>query len=502
MSLATPADDTPGAPRAGATTDAPGAWYVVVLLGVVYALNIADRYMISVLIEPIKADLHISDSQIAFLTGAALALFYVTAGVPIAVLADRTNRTRLIAAALVAWSCLTAVCGLTRGYLQMLLARILVGVGEAGGTPPSTSLISDFFSWRRRALALSVYSVGASVGSMIGSSAGWISDHWGWRRAFYVLGLPGILVAIVLLLTVREPKRGRLDARHSEQAGAGFGETLVYTLGNPAMLHCLFAGFLYCLWAWGLMWWTPSYLVRSHQFSLSEAGNMLGLINGAGGTLVLILTSLITSRLARSDPRSLPRFIAVACTLGTVPSIIAIASHDASTVRMALWFFIPITYAVFGPPYALMQNLAPGRMRAQAMCLLMMTSNLGNLVVAPLVVGAISDALQPRYGAESLRYAMLPLTLVGLWSAVHWWLAGRHATRRKSWMWAEACARLDEAERRHRRFYELLAAPIDASRMGAARQYRGVRARNRGHGGAARCAHRRCGHEDHAARGS
>lgn len=425
MSMSAPADDA-GATSAGASGDAPGAWYVVALLGVVYALNIADRYMISVLIEPIKADLHISDSEVAFLTGVALALFYVTAGVPIAVLADRTNRTRLIAAALAAWSCLTALCGLTRSYLQMLAARILVGVGEAGGTPPSTSLISDYFGWRRRALALSVYSVGASIGSMIGSSAGWISDHWGWRSAFYVLGLPGLVVALLLVLTVREPQRGRLDARRDDAGDTGFRETVSYALGNKAMLHCLTAGFLYCLWAWGLMWWIPSYLVRSHGFSLSEAGNLLGLVNGVGGTVVLVLTSLITRRLGRLDPRALPRFIAIACTLGTLPSIIAIASHDATAVRWALWLFIPITYAVFGPPYALMQNLAPGRMRAQAMCLLMMSSNLGNLVVAPQLVGFLSDALQPRFGAESLRYAMLPLTVVGLWSAVHWWLASRH----------------------------------------------------------------------------
>jgi len=399
---------------------------VVVLLGLVYALNIADRYMISVLIEPIKADLHLSDSKVGFLTGVALALFYVTAGIPMAVLADRTNRTRLIAASLAAWSLFTALCGTARSFAQLLLARVLVGVGEAGGTPPSTSLISDYFGWRRRALALSVYSVGASIGSMIGTSAGWISDHWGWRSAFFVLGLPGLVVALVLVLTVREPPRGRLDLRHEREEGAGFWEVLRYAAHTPAMLHCLLAGFLYCLWAWGLMWWTPSYLVRSFHLSLTDAGEMLALINGVGGTIVLIATSMITRAIAGADIRALPRFIALACTLGTVPSIIAFTSHDLATVRLALWIFIPITYAVFGPPYALMQNLAPARMRAQAMCLLMMASNVGNLIVAPQLVGILSDALAPHFGAESLRWALLPLTFVGLWSALHWWLASRH----------------------------------------------------------------------------
>jgi MFS family permease len=406
--------------------DAPGAWYVVVLLGIVYALNISDRYMISVLIEPIKAELGLSDSRVGFLTGIALAVFYVTAGIPMAVLADRTNRVRLIAAALAAWSLFTAMCGVARSYVQLLMARILVGVGEAGGTPPSSSVISDYFNWPRRALALSVYSVGASIGSMVGNSAGWISDHWGWRSAFFVLGLPGVLVAVVLLATVREPPRGRLDARKDAAQGAGFMEVLRYTAHAPAMLHCLTAGFLYCLWGWGLMWRTPSYLVRSHHLSLTDAGQLLGVIHGVGGTAVLIITSVITRMLARADIRALPRFIALVCTLGTVPAVIAFSSHDLTTVRIALWLFISITYAVFGPPYALMQNLAPARMRAQAMALLMMASNVGNLIVAPALVGFLSDALAARYGNESLRMALLPLTVVGLWSALHWWLVGRH----------------------------------------------------------------------------
>jgi MFS family permease len=412
--------------ESAAHPDSPGAWYVVVLLGVVYALNISDRYMISVLIEPIKSELALSDARIGILTGVALAVFYVTAGLPMAVLADRTNRIRLIAAALAAWSLFTALCGIARSYFQLLMARILVGVGEAGGTPPSTSVISDYFNWPRRALALSVYSVGASVGSMIGNSAGWLSDHWGWRSAFFVLGLPGVLVALVLLLTVREPPRGRLDARQDAGRGASFMEVLRYTARAPAMLHCLTAGFLYCLWGWGLMWWTPSYLVRSHHLSLTDAGQMLGIIHGVGGTLVLIATSVITRMLAGVDIRALPRFIAIVCTLGTVPAIVAFTSHDITTVRIALWLFISITYAVFGPPYALMQNLAPAHMRAQAMAFLMMASNIGNLIVAPALVGFLSDALSARYGTESLRMALLPLTVVGLWSALHWWLVGRH----------------------------------------------------------------------------
>src|ERR1700722_904041 len=187
-------------------------WYVLIVLTLVYALSIADRYVMSTLIEPIKADLHLSDTAIGFLTGVALALFYVTAGLPLAAFADRTNRRTMIACALGVWSVMTACCGAAQSFSQLLLARIGVGIGEAGGTPPSTSLVSDYFPWRRRAFALSVYSVGASLGSMLGSRAGYASDAWGWRAAFFLLGIPGIVLAVVLMATVREPKRGQLDA--------------------------------------------------------------------------------------------------------------------------------------------------------------------------------------------------------------------------------------------------------------------------------------------------
>jgi hypothetical protein len=191
------------------------------------------------------------------------------------------------------------------------------------------------------------------------------------------------------------------------------------------MLHSLAGSFLYCSWAWGLIWWTPSFLVRSLHMTLGGAGQYLALIHGIGGTVVLLATSAIMKALSRADVRSVPRFIAVACIVGTPASIVAYTAHSQFVGIAALWIFIPITYAVFGPPYSMMQNLVPAPMRAQAMALLMMVSNFGSLIVAPQLIGAASDALAGRFGAESLRYALLPLTLVGLWAAAHWWMSGR-----------------------------------------------------------------------------
>jgi len=361
------------------TTSGARRWYVLSVLTLVYALSIADRYVMSTLIEPIKAELHVSDSAIGFLTGVSLALFYVTAGLPLATLADRANRRTMIALALGAWSAMTALCGVAQNFWQLLLARIGVGIGEAGGTPPSTSLLSDYFPWRRRALALSVYSIGASLGSMVGSSAGYASDAWGWRAAFLLLGIPGLAFAILIRFTVSEPQRGRLD-EGSGPLKAGLLATLRFTGQQPALMHTLAGAAVYTLWAWGLMWWTPSYLVRSHHMRLAEAGSALSLMHGIGGTAVLVLTMMFMARLAKSNARFVPWFVAAVITLATIPSIIAYMAASSGLAIKMLWIFIPLSYAPFGPTFALLQNLAPAAMRAQTVALMLFFANIANLL--------------------------------------------------------------------------------------------------------------------------
>ena len=402
-------------------------WYVLLVLTLVYALSIADRFVMSTLIEPIKADLGLSDSSIGFLTGSSLAFFYVTAGLPLATLADRANRRTMIALALGAWSVMTTLCGFAQNYWQLLLARIGVGVGEAGGTPPSASLLSDYFTPRRRALALSVYSVGASLGSMMGSSAGYASDAWGWRAAFYVLGVPGVLVAVLVAVTIREPERGRLDAAPAHPpaaapapapaprlapARATLKDTLRFARVQPALLHTWLGATVYTLWSWGLMWWTPSFLVRSHHMSLGDAGGALSLMHGIGGTAVLLITMLVMGPLGKRDPRLVPWFVAATIVIGTVPSILAYSVASSHTALVMLWIFIPLSYAPFGPTFALLQNLVPASMRAQAVAVMLFCANIANLVIAPQAVGFASDlsaaavrrrVAAPRAGADGVR---------------------------------------------------------------------------------------------------
>ena len=421
----TPRDvsDTPSAVDSGVAR----RWYVLLVLTLVYALSIADRFVMSTLIEPIKADLDLSDSSIGFLTGSSLAFFYVTAGLPLATLADRANRRNMIALALGTWSVMTTLCGFAQNYAQLLLARIGVGVGEAGGTPPSASLLSDYFSSRRRALALSVYSVGASLGSMMGSSAGYASDAWGWRAAFFVLGVPGVLVAVLVAITIREPARGRLDPGAPEAtARATLKDTLKFSRIQPALLHTWLGATVFTLWAWGLMWWTPSFLVRSHGMSLADAGGALSLMHGIGGTAVLLLTMLLMGPLGKRDPRLVPWFVAASIVIGTIPSIIAYSTASSRTALVMLWLFIPLSYATFGPTFALLQNLVPASLRAQSVAVMLFCANIANLVIAPQAVGFASDLLRPLYGAESLRHALIPLAFVGFWAAWHYWRCAKY----------------------------------------------------------------------------
>ena len=394
-------------------------WYVLILLMLAYALNIADRFVISTLIEPIRSDLRISDSAVAFLTGASLAIFYVAAGLPLSVLADRVNRRNLIALSLGTWSLMTVICGFTQTFRQLMGARVLVGIGEAGGTPPSQSLISDFFPWRRRPFALSIYALGASVGAMLGSTAGYFSDLWGWRSAFFILGVPGVLLACVLRFTVKEPLRGRLDIGPVPKVGRGFGDLLKFARRQPALLHAMAGGALYSTWALGMAWWMPSYLVRSHGVSVGSAGGAVSLMHGIGGSAVLFGTVLLMRKLIKLEARSVPRFLTLTCAIGAIPALLALLASTKGAALCMLWLFIPLSYAPIGPCFALVQNLVPAPMRSKVVGLFLLMTTLGNLVIAPQLVGLASDLLNARYGVDALRMVLIPLSLVGLWAAAH-----------------------------------------------------------------------------------
>jgi predicted MFS family arabinose efflux permease len=399
-------------------------WYVLTVLTGVYALNIADRFSISTLLEPIRLELHLSDSGIAFLTGVALALFYVVIGIPIATLADRADRRRILAVSLAIWSGMTALCGLARNYWQLLLLRFGVGIGEAGGTPPSTSILADKFPPAQRPMALTLFALGASVGAWLGSSvAGSVAERGGWRAAFLVLGVPGLLIALLVFFTIREPRRGQLDSTPAFSRPSGLFDTLRFIAVQRSAIHVLIGGSIATFWSWGLMWWIPTFLQRSHHMTVGQAGQLLGPMHLIAGTGSTLLAGWLMSRPAAADPRYVARLLGWVTALTTIPSIILFCVHSARAVTATLWIFVPAVYFYIGPILGLLQNVVPANMRATTCAVLLFAANVANLVIAPQLIGGLSDWFAHSFGAggESLRWALLLLAPTGFWAAWHLW---------------------------------------------------------------------------------
>lgn len=416
---------------AGSRLLAVRRWYALGILTAVYISNIADRFVISTLIEPIKKDLGLTDTAIGFLTGTALAIFYTGMGIPLGLIADRVDRRKLIALSIALWSLMTAACGAANTFGQLMLARIGVGIGEAGGTPASQSMLSDLFPFSQRILATSIFALGAAAGSMLGSSLGGsVADTFGWRAAFLALAVPGIAVAVLTRFTLREPARGTFDTSSSNNA-ASFFETLKFIRTQRSLLHVLAAGTVVTYWSWGLLWWTPAFLMRVHAMTTTQAGSLLGTVNGIGGALGIVAGGLVTHRLALKDPRWQLWVVGIATLLGTAASIVLFAADSPGLTLLALWLFVPVAYLNIPPLLSLTQSLALPRMRALACAMLLFGANIANLALAPQLIGILSDFLSARSSgtAQSLRTALLLNTLTGLWAVYHFWAAGRTLRR-------------------------------------------------------------------------
>jgi MFS family permease len=401
-------------------------WYLLIMLTAIYVSNIADRYVISTLIEPIKAELHLSDSSIGFLTGTALALFYTGLGLPLGALADRTtHRNRMLALCTAIWSAMTLACGLASSFGQLLLARIGVGIGEAGGTPASQSMMADVFPLSQRVLASTIFAVGAAVGSMLGSSVGGaISDLYGWRAAFFALSVPGFAIAGLVALTVAEPPRVRSSV--SAATAPPISETLRFILSQRSLRHVLIGGTVCTFWTWGLLWWTPAFLARSHHLSTGEAGELLGYINGIGGTIGAVLGGVLLYRVGRQDPRWQCWLMAAITFVGTVASIIAYVTPDLDLAKIMLCLFAPVGYLYLVPVFSWIQNLAQPRMRGFVCAVFLFGANVANLALAPQLIGWASDVVAAHMAvpSESLRAVLSVAAITGFWAAYHFWAAG------------------------------------------------------------------------------
>jgi len=403
-------------------------WYVLIVTCLIYTINIADRYVVSTVLEPIRMELHLSDKGVGFLTGVPLGLFYVTLGIPISWLADRSNRRNILGLCVIIWSGFTALCGRSQTYLQFLLARIGVGSGEAGGTPTSNSLLADYFPPERRPMAFTVFALGAPLGAWLGADvAGAVANAHGWREAFLALGVPGLLIGLIVLLTIREPARGGLDAGGAVPQRASMAESLRFLWKQRAAFHVIMGSGVCSLWGWGLVWWTPTFLMRTYGLSVGEAGAVTGNIHLVAGVVASIGTAWLFSLPAMTDARRVCWVLAAGVGLATIPSFIAYWTDSLTVARAMFWLFIPAIYFYIGPCMALVQNTAACHMRTVFSAWSGLCGNVFNLIVAPQLVGILSDAYAGSHAtdATSLRFALLLLAPTGFWAAYHLYAASR-----------------------------------------------------------------------------
>ncbi len=402
-------------------------WYVLIVMCLVYSINIAARYVVTTVFEPIRLELQLTDAGAAFLTGVPLALFYVVFMIPIAWLADRSNRRNIVAAGLIIWSAFTAFCGMAASYWQFLLGRLGVGFGEAGATPPSSSIVSDCFPAERRPMALSVFALGAPIGAWIGADlAGAVAQAFGWRAAFYALGIPGLVLGVLVFLTIREPQRGRLDAIGGE-GRPSLAESLGFLWRQRAAFHVIMGSGVCCLWGWGLVWWTPTYLLRAYGLNVAQSGAVTGNIHLVGGIIATAATAWFMGRPAMRDPRRILWTLAWVIGLATIPSMVAYWTHSLAVAKLMFWLYIPAIYFFIGPCMALVVNVATSNMRSMFTAVSGLVGNVFNLIVAPQVVGLLSDWFAGARGADaaSLRLALLVLAPTGFWATWHFILAAR-----------------------------------------------------------------------------
>lgn len=401
--------------------------YALVVLTLVYTFNFIDRQLLSILQESIKIDLSLSDSQLGLLTGFAFAVFYVTAGIPIARLADRSNRRNIVAVSVGLWSFMTAISGFVQSYSQLLAARIGVGIGEAGGSPPSHSIVSDIFPPEKRASALAFYSTGVNLGILFGFLfGGWLNEFFGWRVAFMVVGVPGIILAIIVRATVREPVRGLIENKKVSEKQVPFREVVSLLWQRKTFRHMAFACGLNAFVGYGTVNWIASFFIRSHEMSTGELGTWLALSTGLFGAIGILLGGILGDKLAERDKRWY-QWIPGLATILVVPFLLIVFLTNHQYVALVSVFIPGLLQNVYlGNSIATTHNLVGLRWRSTASAILLLVINIIGLGLGPFAIGFLSDFLAPTLGAESLRYSMLILLpTVMIWSSIHFYLASR-----------------------------------------------------------------------------
>ncbi len=392
------------------------------MLSATYAVNYVDRQILAILLEPIKAEFGLSDAMLGLLAGPAFALFYATMGVPIAILADRRTRTHIIGLALVCFSAATAACGLVTHFWQLLGARMLTGVGEAGTGPASQSIISDLYPPHARGRAQALYAVGVNVGTMIAFLfGGWLAHRFGWRTTFFVLGMPGLLLAPYFFLRGREPQRNVGNATPAPS----MAECLRFLRDQKSYRWLVIGSGFSAFSGYGVATFVPAFLMRSHGLDPQQVGMVFAIILGIGGGICTFGSGVLIDRLSRRDARW---YMWVPAWGGVValpfwPGFLL--APDITTAVLAAIVPLSVSAVYIGPCITTIQMLAPPRMRARAAAVQLFLGNLIGLGLGPQVIGLLSDALAPVFGKDSLRYALLAGVAASMCAMFAYWRASR-----------------------------------------------------------------------------
>lgn len=411
---------------------------LLTLLLVILAFNMVDRWVLGLVLQDIKSDLQLSDTELGLLSGIAFAVFYSLAGIPIARWADRGDRVTIISITIALWSAAMALCGFAANFMQLLLIRVLVAVGEAGCIPAAHSLIADYCTRAERPRAAARFMLGGPLSVLIGYlAAGWLNELYGWRATFTLIGLPGVFLGVLAWFTLQEPRRMKTGS--SAESSAGLRPTVpappdlkhvCITLWSNATFRHLLTGFsvIYFFGA-GIATWQPAFLIRSYGMDTGELGTWFTVIYGVGGVLGTYWGGEWASRYAAGDEQ---RQLKATATAYAVFGIISSAVYFAPDQYVAFGLMGIGAFGVnmaIGPIFATLQTLVPPDMRALSVALIYLISNLVGMGFGPLIAGALSDLLNPHFGDASLRYALLALCPGYLWGAWHYWRGSRTVMR-------------------------------------------------------------------------
>lgn len=401
--------------------------YVLGTLTLVYTLNYLDRGLVVLLLQPIKVDLHLSDTQLGFLTGIAFGLFYATLGLPIARWADRGNRATITSIAIALWGATVMMCVFVTNFTQLVLARIAAAVGEAGCLPPTYSLVGDYFpKSAERTRAMAIYWLAAPLSALISFIIGGkLNELYGWRIAFLVMGAPALVIALIVKLTVKEPRVQSAERAKEDRRAPKMIDVFAALWTQRSSRHICIGLILLFTMGFGLAPWYAAFMIRSHGMGTAELGLYLGAIFGLGGAAGVLLGGYVVGRFFGEDEKGQVRITAI--MIGAMlPCFVAFLLLPQKLAALAaLVPLIVLMNFFFGPTFALMQRLVPDEMRATTMAVVMLLANLIGMGLGPQIVGILSDQFTPVFGPDALRYAMLTMSTVAVWSAFHFWIAGR-----------------------------------------------------------------------------